>query len=203
MKTTAFLALAFAASLAACTSTKSAPAANPAPAPAPVATQEHAHAPPPKTEGLEPYSCGTVERLHTFQGLFLASQPAEADLRQAKEGGIKTVLSFRPAAENKAFDEPAFVRELGLEYVELGYSGPDTLTDALLDDARALLRDQEKRPMMVHCHSGNRVGAIWLAHRVLDGGLTWEAALAEAKQVGLKTPALEARVKAYVDARKG
>lgn len=201
MKNTALLAFAFALSLAACTSTKHSTTAQSQPKSAPVAAP--AHAAPPKTEGLEPYSCGTVERLHTFQGLFLASQPAEADLRQAKEGGIKTVLSFRPAAENKTFDEPALVRELGLEYIELGFSGPDSLTDAILDQGRALLRDGSKRPMMVHCHSANRVGAIWLAHRVLDGGLTWDAALAEAKEVGLKTPALEARVKTYVDAHKG
>jgi hypothetical protein len=37
-----------------------------------------------------------------------------------------------------------------------------------------------------------------LAHRVLDGGLTYEAALAEAKQVGLKLPALEEKAKDYV-----
>jgi hypothetical protein len=35
---------------------------------------------------------------------------------------------------------------------------------------------------------------------VLDGGLSYEAALAEARQVGLKSPALEERARAYVEA---
>jgi hypothetical protein len=33
---------------------------------------------------------------------------------------------------------------------------------------------------------------------VLDGGLDWDAALAEAKLVGLKSPALEAAVRQYI-----
>jgi hypothetical protein len=54
----------------------------------------------------------------------------------------------------------------------------------------------------MHCHSGNRVGAIWLAWRVLDGGLAWDKALDEAHEVGLKTPAFETRVKDYVERQK-
>jgi hypothetical protein len=42
------------------------------------------------------------------------------------------------------------------------------------------------------------VGAVWLAHRVLDGGLSYDDALKEAKTVGLKTPAFEEKVKDYI-----
>ena len=51
--------------------------------------------------------------------------------------------------------------------------------------------------MILHCSSANRVGAVWLAHRVLDGGLKYNEALSEAKTVGLKLPAYEERVKEY------
>ena len=53
----------------------------------------------------------------------------------------------------------------------------------------------------MHCASANRTGAVWLAHRIVDGGLEFEAALAEARQVGLRTPAYEDRVREYVEAR--
>jgi len=162
---------------------------SPAPAPGPAAPKDR----------LEPYSCGTVERLHTWNGIFAGSQPAAEDLRHAKENGIQTLLNLRPASEDPGFDEAALTKELGLEYHNLPFASPVELTDAVFDQSRALLRDQSKRPMFVHCHSGNRVGAIWLAFRVLDGGLAWEAALAEAKDVGLKTPALEKRAREYVE----
>ncbi len=160
------------------------------------------HAPPPRTEKLEPYTCGAVQRLHTLDGVFLGSQPSAADLEQAKAGGITTLVDLRRPEEDRGFDEPAKAAEIGLAYVNLGYQAPDSLTDGLLDEARGLLRDRARRPIFLHCSSGNRVGAVWLAHRVLDAGLPWETALDEAKLVGLKLPAYEQRVRAYVDARR-
>lgn len=61
------------------------------------------------------------------------------------------------------------------------------LTDAVFDETRAWLTDDGKKPLLLHCHSANRVGAIWLAHRVLDDGLMLAAAEREATLVGLNT----------------
>jgi uncharacterized protein (TIGR01244 family) len=151
------------------------------------------------SDKLEPYSCGTVERLHTWNGIFAGSQPAAEDLQHAKDNGIKTILNLRPKTENAGFDEAALTAKLGLAYHNIPFASPAELTDAVFDDTRALLRDEAKRPLFIHCHSGNRVGAVWLAFRVLDGGVPWDAALVEAKEVGLKTPTLQERAKEYVD----
>lgn len=149
---------------------------------------------------LEPYSCGSVQRVHAFDEIYLASQPAADDFKLAKERGVRTVLNLRMPDELKDFDEPALVRELGMEYVSLPFQSPDSLTPKLLDSGRALLRDASRHPLLVHCHSANRVGAIWLAYRVMDGGLDYASALAEAKEVGLKSAPLEEKVKQYLRA---
>ncbi|MFN0057624.1 MAG: beta-lactamase hydrolase domain-containing protein [Planctomycetota bacterium] len=137
--------------------------------------------------------------MHTLDDVYLASQPAAADFEQAAANGIRTILNLREDGEVTEFDEPALIAKLRMNYVSLPFKGPGALSDEILDRARALLRDREKRPILIHCSSGNRVGAIWFAHRSLDAGLSWEAALEEARTVGLKTPALEARVKAYCE----
>lgn len=152
----------------------------------------------PTTTKLEAYSCGSVQRLHTLDGVFLGSQPAAADLEQAKAGGVRTIVDLRPAAEDRGFDEPALAASLGLAYHSVPFQKPEELTDAVFDRTRALFREPANRPMFVHCSSGNRVGAVWLAYRVLDGGLAWEDALAEARLVGLKLPAYETRAQEYV-----
>ncbi|QDU65479.1 beta-lactamase hydrolase domain-containing protein [Engelhardtia mirabilis] len=154
------------------------------------------------TETLEPYECGTITRLNTMGGLFLASQPQPADLEQAVKGGVKTVINQRHEDENPEFDERAFVEGLGLAYYNPGFNGPDELTDEVIDETLELLRTVE-RPAMMHCSSANRTGAIWLAYRSLDGGLDWDAALAEAKVVGLRSPDYELIVKDYVDRHSG
>jgi protein tyrosine phosphatase (PTP) superfamily phosphohydrolase (DUF442 family) len=157
--------------------------------------------PPPKAEKLEPYECGKVQRLHTLSGVFLASQPQKEDFQHAKEGGIKTVVNLRKSAELD-WDEEAHVKELGMAYFPFPFQSPKELTDEVFGGVRNLLNDKEKRPLLLHCASANRVGAIWLAHRVIDGGLTYEAALAEAKTVGLKLPAYEEAAKSYIERMK-
>jgi uncharacterized protein (TIGR01244 family) len=156
-----------------------------------------------RAAALEPYSCGTVQRLHTWNGIFAGSQPAADDLRHAQENKIKTVINLRPSSEDTGFDEAALVAELGLEYHNIPFAAPEELTDAVFEQARALLRDETKRPVFLHCHSGNRVGAIWLAFRALDGGLAFEDALEEAQQVGLKSAPLEQRAREYVERVRG
>lgn len=156
--------------------------------------------PTPKAPGadvLEPYQCGDVQRIHTFQGLFLASQPAPVDFEHAKKGGIKTVVNLRHPSEIKDFDEAQVVAAQGLTYVNLPWNGPDELTDAVFDRGRELLSKAE-RPLMMHCGSGNRIGPIWIAWRMLDGKQTWDQAYAEAVQIGMKTPAYADMAKAYV-----
>jgi len=123
------------------------------------------------TQALEPYECGTITKLHTLGGVFLASQPKPEDLEQAQKGGIKTVVNLRHEDELEDFDERAVVTGLGLTYVSLPWNGPDELTDAVFDEARHLLNAAE-RPLLLHCSSANRVGAVWIPWRVLDGGLS-------------------------------
>ena len=155
---------------------------------------------PAKVAQLEPYTCGSMQRLHTIDGIYLGSQPAQADLTQAKEAGIKTVVSLRHTAEVKDWDEAAWVREQGLLWIQIPWNGPEQLTDEIFDRSRETLRSAEK-PMLVHCGSGNRVGAVWIAFRVLDEGVALEAAVTEAKTIGLKTPEFETKARDYV-ARK-
>ncbi len=149
------------------------------------------------TDRLEPYQCGTITRLHTYRGVFLASQPSPEDLDQAKKGGVKTVINLRHAGEIKNFDERRFVIDLGLQYENPAWNGPDELTDAVLDQIRHLLKTVP-RPILLHCSSGNRVGAVWLAYRILDDDLSWADALVESKAVGLKSPTYQEKIRQYV-----
>ncbi len=149
------------------------------------------------TEKLEPYECGTITRLHTYQGVFLASQPSPDDFKQAKKGGVKTVINLRHPSEQEDFDERAFIEGLGLTYHNVPWNGPEELTDETFGKVRSLLRDAE-RPILLHCSSANRVGAMWLAYRVLDDSATTQTAIAEAKTVGLMSPDYESKAMAYI-----
>ncbi len=149
------------------------------------------------TAKLEPVQLGNTPNVHKYQQIFLAGQPSEADFEIVKQAGIKTVINLRMPAEMD-FDEPQVVDRLGMSYRNPGIGSANTLTDQRFEEVRRLLNQTENHPILLHCRSANRVGAIWLAYRVLDGGVGYEAALAEAKRVGLKSSALEVRAKEYI-----
>ena len=154
-----------------------------------------------KPKKLEPAKCGAVKQLHVLDDIFLAGQPSAADFAEFKKRGVKSVLNVR-TKEELDFDEAKTLKDLGLSYHHIPIAGPNALTDENFDKIRKLLNTKEERPLLFHCASANRVGAVWLAHRVLDGGLTYDAALIEAKAVGLSAPALEAKAKDYIAKQK-
>ena len=58
--------------------------------------------------------------------------------------------------------------------------------------------------MFIHCTAAIRVGAFWMIRRVLRDGFTPDAALEEARKVGLvPTPHLEQFARDYIDSHKG
>lgn len=148
-------------------------------------------------EKLESYVCGSIPNMHELGGVFLASQPTLEDFEQAKACGVRTVINLRPAKEQPDLDERARVTGLGLAYVNLPFNGAAELTDEIFAGSRELLNTSE-RPILLHCASANRVGAVWIPWRVLDGGIALEQAVAEAKTIGLKTVEYEAKARDYV-----
>ena len=143
---------------------------------------------------------GSTRNVHVYEQCYLAGQPSEEDLKLAKESGIKTIINLRKPDELK-YDEAAAARELGLTYIHLSFLRVEEMTDDFLDRARTQMADAE-RPVLVHCGSAGRVGALWLIHRALDDGLSTQAAAAEAREVGLRNAEMEARAVEYVQKHK-
>jgi uncharacterized protein (TIGR01244 family) len=146
---------------------------------------------------LEAAKCGSVKQLHVLGDIYLAGQPSPEDFQEFQKRGVKTVLNLR-APEEMTFDEAKTLKDLGLKYHHIPISTPESLSDENFEKLRKVLNEKSDRPLLFHCASANRVGAVWLAHRVLDDGIAYDMALAEAKTVGLKATALEAKAKDYI-----
>ncbi|RMG42887.1 MAG: hypothetical protein D6718_13295 [Acidobacteria bacterium] len=139
--------------------------------------------------GREPSPAGAIEipnARHPLPGVLTGGQPTAEQLRRAAEAGYRTVVNLRTEGEAGSLpDEPDLVRRLGLRYVAIPVDHAAGLTE---DNVRALheiLEDPEARPMIVHCASGNRVGALFALHARMFEGLPPEEALAAGRQAGL------------------
>lgn len=155
------------------------------------------------TQNVEAHPIEGVANVHVYEGILTSGQPTAQGLAAAHAAGVRTVLNYRtaPEMEKLDFDEAHTVLDLGMEYVLIPWNGPDAFTDDVIDETRKVLNDSP-RPILFHCGSANRVGGSWIAWRVLDGGVDLEQAVAEAKEIGLKTPEYETKAREYVARHK-
>lgn len=129
-------------------------------------------------------------------------QPRLEHFAELKSRGVKAVLNLRTPGEHRAEEEQAAVEAAGLKYfnIPVVYREPK---DADVDAFLKITDDPANRPMFVHCTAAIRVGGFWLIRRVLRDGMTWDAALEEARKVGLvNAPHLEDFAKRYVSSHR-
>lgn len=130
-----------------------------------------------------------------------AGQPTEQHLNRLAEAGYKTVVDLRTPEETPRPDEWGMVvRRAGMEYVNIPVGHID-IDNETFDRFRELMRDGGRRPMLVHCSSANRVGALLIPYLILDEGRTPEKARKIATGVGLRSNRLERAAFSYVSAK--
>lgn len=124
--------------------------------------------------------------LRPRQDLFAAGQPTPAQLASLAQEGVRTVINLRAPAEPVEFDEAAEAARLGMDYVCIPVAGPQDLTQETVDRfSRALARAREQGPVLVHCASANRAGALLAMDHALCQGGTCDDALLLGRQAGL------------------
>lgn len=126
-----------------------------------------------------------------------------ATLARLQRDGFRTIVNLRQATEAGADLDGhlAEARRLALEHVHIPFDGQRPEPQAV-DRFLDVMADAGKFPVYVHCLSANRVGAMWLAKRMLQDGCAMEPALVEARTIGLKNAGLEAFMLGYVAARR-
>jgi uncharacterized protein (TIGR01244 family) len=129
-------------------------------------------------------------------------QPRVEHFAKLKADGVKSVLNLRTPGEHRAEEEEAAVGKAGLKYFNIPfvYTAP---SDAQVDEFLRLTDDPSNRPMFIHCTAAIRVGAFWMIRRALRDGMPVDAALEEARKVGLvNAPHLEEFARNYIAAKK-
>jgi uncharacterized protein (TIGR01244 family) len=119
--------------------------------------------------------------------LAAAGQPSARGLAQLKDMGFRTVINLRTQTEG-AKEEEAAVKAAGLAYVSVPVTA-ETLSQADADAVGRVIDDPARGPVLLHCATANRVGAVWAILRVRQGK-TPDEAETEGRTIGLSSPAL-------------
>lgn len=109
--------------------------------------------------------------------------------------GFKTVIDMRTTNEGTR-EEKAVVEGAGMVYVNIPMTVANIGDEHLEAFTKAMANSP--KPVLVHCGSGNRAGAIWASYRISQG-VDPEEALAEGRKAGMRPP-MEERVRAaFID----
>ena len=117
-------------------------------------------------------------------GLARGGQPTEQGLRLLREGGFRTVVSFR-----RNSDERRALEEMGMRYVEIpiraGLFGSTAPTRTEVARFLSVVSDSSQRPVFIHCRRGkDRTGAMSAIYRIQAGGWPKDKALREMLALG-------------------
>jgi uncharacterized protein (TIGR01244 family) len=142
---------------------------------------------------------GVANATFPEKGVMAAGQPTGEQLQVLAEEGYKTVIDLRPPEEPRGYAEVEAAKANGLTYVNI----PVTLQnlDQTTIDRFVAAMDKAEKPVLLHCASSNRVGALWYAYLV-EKGMAPEEAMKKGRAAGLKTPELAEKITALVAERK-
>lgn len=125
--------------------------------------------------------------LSPHPALLTGGQPTRKQLKEAADAGFRTVINFRGEREMTDWDEAALVKELGMAYVAIPVSGAQDLTRENVEAFDRELKKVGDGPILVHCASGNRVGAFFALRAFYVKGMSVDEAIAEGKASGLRS----------------
>jgi uncharacterized protein (TIGR01244 family) len=117
-------------------------------------------------------------------GLYTGGVPTAKDMQALRARGVRTVIDLRTPQERVGNDSEAAAQALGLRYETLAIDGAVDLTRENAERLRQAL-DNADGQVLLHCASGNRVGALLALMARYEEGLSRRDALAFGRAAGL------------------
>ncbi len=142
----------------------------------------------PAVPEIAPVTIGATPKVtaHADGNLYFAAQPAAADFDTFSRLGVKTVINLRGESEmaQLGFDEKQTIEAAGMNYLNFPM-GRDIPADTDLAAMFNALDAAKDGPILLHCASSNRVGALWALYRIDRAGLNADQAEAEGRAAGM------------------
>ena len=153
--------------------------------------------------GLAQVKKSTVEGVRNFAQVETTVACAGATTPEALSGikklGFASVVNLRMATEQGANleAEEAAAKVANITYFHIPFDSAK-LDPAVVDRFLQVVTAPANQPAFIHCASGNRAAAVWMAKRVLVDKWETEKASQEATDLGLTSSALKTFILDYI-----
>ena len=145
--------------------------------------------PPPELDS-EVLAQADIMNLRAPEATIMSSgQPTEEQFQILADSGIKHIINLR-TPEEMDWDEGALVRSLDMEYHSIPVAVSSGITRENAQALFDLLDGLAGEPVIIHCASGQRVGALIALSAQQNQGMDADAAMEEGRRWGLSSPRL-------------
>lgn len=139
-----------------------------------------------------------INQLSPMDGVIVGGQPGPEAVSEAKEAGYRTIVDLCAPNEYHSYDRDQ-VESLGFRYINIPISGQGDLCHSSAQRLHEVLEDESARPVIVHCASGARVGALFTLRACWVLGHPAEHALHLGRQAGLRPGPMEQLVRTLIE----
>lgn len=130
--------------------------------------------------------------------LYISGQPSQEQLEILAKAGVRYIINLRPVAE-LAWDEKAFVEAQGMNYIHIPVDGASGVSEQNANLFIQAINKVNDEATLIHCGSGNRVGALIAIDAAVNQQEGLEKAIAKGKQWGLT--GLESHVRGLISSQ--
>ena len=136
-----------------------------------------------------------INNFRSPAGAVLSSgQPTVSQLGIASRAGVKHIINLRTPGEEVDFVEGEVVESLGMNYYSIPVAGGAGVNAENAASLQSLLDRFDGEPVLIHCATGNRVGAL-MAMSAAAGGASIDSAIAEGARWGMTSEGLQGVVR--------
>lgn len=149
-------------------------------------------------EGPTSLQVDGVPNLSRDKSMYVSGCPTSDGLEALKARGVKTVIDLR--LDKELSDEyPEFVKSLGMNYIHLPMSS-NGMTEEQANAYLDAIRRYGDHPILDHCGSANRAGAMHGLYLATERGLSVEEAVSRARRAGMRNEFLERDLRNILEA---
>ena len=133
------------------------------------------------------------------QQIYTAGQPTDDGFELLATMGLQTVINVLPEKYCEPA-EPATVTRNGMTYRSVPFRTTSFSKQTVEHFAHVL--ETAKKPVLIHCSTGNHAAGMWFAYRILIEDASLDEALMEARMIGLRPELEEMLVGPVLQARR-
>lgn len=140
-----------------------------------------------------------INNAFKVKNFYFGGQPNQEGLDYFINEGITKVYNLRSYGEADFSEQERYLADKNIQYIHLPILGPNGFEPDAVSELAKLKHANDEEKVLIHCASGNRIGAWYILYLVQNQNMDLEQARNEGEMAGMTNPGLFQAVLAFLE----